>query len=177
MTARTFALAFLVANLGHACTRNDEPDFRPEPETRTEAEQAPARTKVVPTAPQAEPGSIPAPADVAAPPTDAQRTPTGLASKVIAPGTGTAHPMATSRVRVHYTGWQTNGEMFDSSVARGEPTEFPLNGVIAGWTEGVQLMVVGEKRRFWIPENLAYGGRPGAPSGMLVFDVELLAIL
>jgi peptidylprolyl isomerase len=79
---------------------------------------------------------------------------------------------------VHYTGWTTDGKMFDSSVARGEPATFPLNGVIKGWTEGVQLMVVGEKRRFWIPGNLAYDNspRPGAPKGMLVFDVELLAI-
>ncbi len=63
--------------------------------------------------------------------------------------------------------------MFDSSVTRGQPATFPLNRVIPGWTEGVQLMVIGEKRRFWIPEELAYGGRPGAPQGMLVFDVEL----
>ena len=66
--------------------------------------------------------------------------------------------------------------MFDSSVARGEPVEFPLNGVIAGWTEGLQLMVVHDKARFWIPEQLAYRGKPGRPAGMLVFDVELLAI-
>ena len=67
--------------------------------------------------------------------------------------------------------------MFDSSQRRGRPATFPLNGVIPGWTEGVQLMVVGEKRRLWIPEELAYAGRPGAPQGMLVFDVELLEIL
>ncbi len=68
--------------------------------------------------------------------------------------------------------------MFDSSVVRGEAIIFPLNRVIKGWTEGVQLMVVGEKRRFWIPADLAYGEKPsnGAPGGMLVFDVELLAI-
>jgi peptidylprolyl isomerase len=65
--------------------------------------------------------------------------------------------------------------MFDSSVARGEPTTFPLNGVIAGWTEGIQLMVTGEQRRLWIPEELAYKGKRG-PQGMLVFDVELLEI-
>ena len=76
---------------------------------------------------------------------------------------------------VHYTGWTTDGKMFDSSVARGEPATFPLNGVIKGWTEGVQLMVEGEKTRFWIPEPLAYGGRR-APFGMLVFDIELLKI-
>ena len=66
--------------------------------------------------------------------------------------------------------------MFDSSVARGAPASFPLDRVIPGWTEGVQLMVVGESRRFWIPANLAYEGRRG-PQGMLVFDVELLTIL
>jgi peptidylprolyl isomerase len=66
--------------------------------------------------------------------------------------------------------------MFDSSVARNEPISFGLNQVIAGWTEGVQLMVEGEKRRLWIPEQLAYGGQRGAPQGMLVFDVELIKI-
>jgi peptidylprolyl isomerase len=120
--------------------------------------------------------AIPAPSDVAAPPDDAERTSSGLASKVIEAGTGTANPGPTSNVTVHYTGWLTNGQMFDSSVVRGAPATFPLNRVIAGWTEGVQLMVTGEKRRFWIPENLAYGGRPGFPAGMLVFDVELIGI-
>jgi peptidylprolyl isomerase len=67
--------------------------------------------------------------------------------------------------------------MFDSSVQRGAPATFPLANVIAGWTEGVQLMVEGEKRRFWIPQELAYQGKPGAPAGMLVFDVELLKVL
>ncbi|MBO6937896.1 MAG: FKBP-type peptidyl-prolyl cis-trans isomerase [Deltaproteobacteria bacterium] len=116
------------------------------------------------------------PPDVAGPPPDAARTASGLASRVLEPGTGTQHPTARSRVRVHYTGWTTDGEMFDSSVTRGRASTFPLDGVIPGWTEGVQLMVVGEKRRFWIPEDLAYAGRPGAPQGMLVFDVELIAI-
>jgi peptidylprolyl isomerase len=117
-----------------------------------------------------------APADVAAPPADAEVTASGLASKVLEPGTGADHPKATSRVTVHYTGWTTDGKMFDSSVTRGQPATFALNQVIPGWTEGVQLMVVGEKRRFWIPEDLAYKGQPGAPAGMLVFDVELLDI-
>jgi len=92
---------------------------------------------------------------------------------------GSHHPSETDEVLVHYTGWTTDGKMFDSSVARGEPISFPLNGVIKGWTEGVQLMVEGEKRRFWIPGKLAYGDtptRPGAPSGQLVFDVELIKI-
>jgi FKBP-type peptidyl-prolyl cis-trans isomerase len=121
---------------------------------------------------------LPPPPDVAAPPADAAKTASGIASKVLTAGTGKTHPTATSRVTVHYTGWTTDGKMFDSSVQRGKPSTFPLNGVIKGWTEGVQLMVVGEKRRFWIPGNLAYDNstRPGAPKGMLVFDIELLEI-
>ena len=116
-----------------------------------------------------------APADVAAPPADAQKTASGLAYKVLTPGTEGAKPTATSVVTVHYSGWTTDGKLFDSSVTRGEPTSFPLNGVIPGWTEGVQLMNVGSKVRFWIPEELAYKGNPQAPQGMLVFDVELLS--
>ena len=123
------------------------------------------------------PKTIPAPEDVAAPPKDATKTKSGLASKVLKPGTGTEHPTATDSVRVHYTGWTTDGKMFDSSVTRGQPIMFRLNAVIPGWTEGVQLMTKGEKRRFWIPEELAYKGNPNAPQGMLVFDVELLEIV
>lgn len=118
----------------------------------------------------------PAPEDVAAPPADAEKTKSGLASRVLSAGSGTLHPTGTSTVTVHYTGWTTDGHMFDSSVG-GKPVSFALNEVIPGWTEGVQLMVEGEKRRFWIPEELAYKGRPGAPQGMLVFDVELLQIV
>jgi peptidylprolyl isomerase len=123
------------------------------------------------------PPGIPAPADVAAPPADAEKTASGLASKVITPGKSKDHPAATDTVKVHYTGWTTDGKMFDSSVQRGEPITFGLNQVIPGWSEGVQLMTVGEKRRLWIPEELAYKGQPGRPQGMLVFDVELLDIL
>jgi len=119
---------------------------------------------------------IPAPADVAAPPADATTSSSGLASRVLKPGTGTRHPGPTSRVRVHYSGWTTDGKMFDSSVARNEPITFGLNQVIRGWTEGVQAMVEGETRRLWIPEKLAYAGAHGAPKGMLVFDVELIKI-
>jgi len=121
---------------------------------------------------------IPAPPDVAAPPADAITTPSGLASKVISPGMSSVRPEARSTVRVHYTGWTTDGRMFDSSYRHGQPFETPLTSVIPGWTEGVQLMVVGEKRRFWIPGALAYDNvdRPGAPKGMLVFDIELLAV-
>ena len=119
--------------------------------------------------------SIPAPPDVAAPPADAHRTPTGLASKVLKPGTGTRHPRPNSQVVVDYTGWTTDGKMFDTASAHGGPTPMSLDGVIAGWTEGVQMMVVGEKRRFWIPAHLAYEGKDG-PQGMLVFDIELIKI-
>jgi FKBP-type peptidyl-prolyl cis-trans isomerase len=128
-------------------------------------------------APPASPAPIPPPADVAAPPADAQVTSSGLASKVLTPGTGTEHPTPTDLVKVNYTGWTTDGKMFDSSVARGRPTVLPLNKVIAGWTEGLQLMVVGETRRLWIPAKLAYDGKSGKPQGTLVFDVELLDIL
>ena len=116
-----------------------------------------------------------APSDVKAPPADAKKTASGLAYKVIKPGTGARHPRSTDEVTVNYSGWTTDGKMFDSSVTRGEPATFPLNGVIAGWTEGVQLMTEGETMRFWIPEALAYKGRQ-APYGLLVFDVELISI-
>ncbi len=118
------------------------------------------------------------PEDLAGIPENAQVTDSGLASRVLVAGSGKAHPSAQSNVRVHYSGWTIAGELFDSSVVRGEPITFPLNRVIKGWTEGVQLMVEGEKRRFWIPASLAYGENPpnGAPGGMLVFDVELLKI-
>ena len=123
------------------------------------------------------PGPTPAaPADVAAPPADAEVTATGLASKMLNAGTGTVKPGPTSVVTVHYTGWTTDGKSFDSSVARGKPASFPLNRVIPGWTEGLQLMTVGEERRFWIPSELAYNNRPGRPQGMLVFDVMLMGI-
>jgi FKBP-type peptidyl-prolyl cis-trans isomerase len=118
------------------------------------------------------------PTDVQAPPADAAKTASGLASKVLQAGKGEHKPAAADTVTVHYSGWTTDGKLFDSSVKRGQPTSFPLNGVIKGWTEGLQLMVEGEKRRFWIPANLAYGENPGGgrPGGLLVFDVELLAI-
>ena len=118
------------------------------------------------------------PADVKAAPADAEKTPSGLASKVLKPGTGTVKPVGADTVTVHYSGWTTDGKLFDSSVQRGEPTSFPLNGVIKGWTEGLQLMTEGEIRRFWIPADLAYGENPGGgrPGGTLVFDVELISI-
>jgi peptidylprolyl isomerase len=116
------------------------------------------------------------PTDVKAPPDDAHRTPSGLAYKVIRPGTGVRRPSPFSEVSVHYTGWTTDGKMFDSSVTRGQPINMRLDGVIKGWTEGVPLMVEGERARFWIPENLAYEGKGEGPRGMLVFDIELVKI-
>jgi len=116
------------------------------------------------------------PPDVKAPPEDAKRTATGLAYKVIRPGKGARNPSRFGRVTVHYTGWTTDGRMFDSSVTKNTPATFRLDDVIKGWTEGVPLMVEGERTRFWVPENLAYGGKGDGPRGMLVFDIELLRI-
>jgi peptidylprolyl isomerase len=121
-------------------------------------------------------GDLPAPPDVAAPAKDAKKTAKGVSYKVLTAGKGGPKPTATDTVKVHYSGWTTDGKMFDSSVKRGQPAEFPLGGVIAGWTDGLQVMSVGDKVRFWIPEELAYKGQPGRPQGMLVFDVELLEI-
>ena len=125
------------------------------------------------------PDPIVVPEDVDAPPADAKRTRSGLVYKFLKHGKGKAHPKADSTVEVHYNGWTPDGHLFDSSVRRGRSISFPLNGVIKGWTEGVQLMVVGDKARFWIPGGLAYGdhpAQPGAPAGPLVFDIELLSI-
>ncbi len=116
------------------------------------------------------------PKDVAKIPKNAKKTKSGLGSRVLTKGTGKKHPTAASKVTVHYSGWTTDGKMFDSSVVRGTPATFGLKQVIPGWTEGLQLMVVGEKRRLWIPEDLAYAGARGKPQGMLVFDVDLLEI-
>ena len=118
-----------------------------------------------------------APADVAAPPEAARRSLTGLRWCVMRPGTGNDRPSETDRVTVHYTGWTTDGQMFDSSRTRGAPATFPVNALISGWTEGLEHMTVGEVRRMWIPEGLAYAGAMTGPRGMLVFDVELIAIV
>ena len=109
------------------------------------------------------------------PEADAKKTPSGLAYKVLREGKG-SHPQRRSQVTVNYTGWTTDGKMFDSSVLRGEPATFGLDQVIKGWTEGVQLMSIGDKWRFWIPSRLAYSNAPDKPRGMLVFDIELLGI-
>ena len=106
-------------------------------------------------------------------------TPTGLQYKVIQEGTGPS-PVATDKVLVHYHGTLINGDVFDSSVERGKPIDFSLQGVIPGWTEGIPTMKVGGKTTFYIPPNIAYGPkpRPSIPgNSVLIFEVELLDIL
>jgi FKBP-type peptidyl-prolyl cis-trans isomerase len=116
------------------------------------------------------------PADVAAPPADATKTATGLSYKVLRPGTGIRKPDGVRRVTVYYTGWTTDGKMFDSSVVRGTTFTTSLDDVVEGWKEGVKLMVEGERARFWIPQDLAYKGEAGTTKGMLVFDIDLVRI-
>src|SRR5262249_61015837 len=103
--------------------------------------------------------------------------PSGLSSNALPPGPRSRPPRPATKLKVHYTGWTTDGKMFDSSLARGVPATFNLQKVIPGWTEGLQLMTEGESRRFWIPERLAYKGQHGFPAGTLVFDVELIEVV
>ena len=107
-------------------------------------------------------------------------TASGLQYEVITAGTGSVSPKTTDTVTVHYKGTTLDGAEFDSSYSRGEPASFPLNRVIAGWTEGVQLMTEGATYRFYIPSQLAYGeqgaGRAIGPNATLIFDVELIKI-
>ncbi len=184
-----FALFFSLAtacggSVTEKAARSSEPSSGTQPaestasttRDKTDSPGNAARPAESASAGQTLPETIPAPDDVASPPEGAEKTASGLCSKVLTAGTGSRHPSATDTVEVHYTGWTTDGQMFDSSRTRGQTASFPLNRVIAGWTEGLQLMVEGESRRFWIPEELAYKGRPGRPQGMLVFDVELIQI-
>jgi FKBP-type peptidyl-prolyl cis-trans isomerase len=129
---------------------------------------------------EAKNNAVAPPNAAAVPAGEIKTTPSGLKYQVLKKGTGTVSPKASDTVKVHYHGTLLNGTVFDSSVERGEPISFPLNGVIPGWTEGLQLMKVGDKFRFEIPANLAYG--PNSPSpkippnSTLVFEVELLGI-
>src|SRR5436189_3498582 len=104
---------------------------------------------------------IPAPADLTAPPAEALRSPSGLVSRSVTPGTGTETPQETDFVTVHYTGWTSEGRLFDSSYARNMPSMFALNRVMAGWRECVMLMQMGDTRRCWVPQDLAFQGQPG----------------
>ncbi len=109
-----------------------------------------------------------------------KQTASGLQYEVLTEGTG-RKPKATDTVKVHYEGFLTDGTVFDSSIQRGEPISFPLNGVIAGWTEGLQLMAEGAKYRLFIPYNLGYGehgaGASIPPYSTLIFDVELIEVI
>jgi FKBP-type peptidyl-prolyl cis-trans isomerase len=124
------------------------------------------------------PGATPSAAT--GPKDEMKTTASGLKYQVMKQGTGTVSPKPTDRVNVHYHGTLLDGTVFDSSVERGQPISFPLNGVIAGWTEGLQLMKVGDKFKFEIPPNLAYGANSPTPkippNSTLVFEVELLGI-
>jgi FKBP-type peptidyl-prolyl cis-trans isomerase len=121
----------------------------------------------------------PTPPDVAKPPADTKKTAKGVFYRMLAPGPGRdpRHPTENDTVKVNYTGWTTDGKMFDSSLLRAEPALFSLKGVVPGWTDGIPLMTTGDRMRFWIPVEMAYKGQPGKPAGMLVFDVELLEIV
>ena len=108
-----------------------------------------------------------------------QTTGSGLQYQVLSEGSGPTHPKQSDRVKVHYHGTLIDGTVFDSSVARGQPLDFGVNQVISGWIEGLQLMVEGEKTRFFIPSDLAYGDRgagPIPPGSVLIFEVKLLGI-
>ena len=125
---------------------------------------------------------IETPKDVSAIPEDVHTTASGLAYKVLkASDQGDSNrPKAADTVTVHYSGWTTDGKLFDSSVQRGQPASFPLNRVIKGWTEGLQLMKPGGKFKFIIPPELGYGeggaGQMIGPNATLLFDVELIAV-
>lgn len=126
------------------------------------------------------PPALPAPPDVAAPPKDAVKTASGLYTKVLQPGTGTEHPRPFDIELINYAGWRKDGVMFDRSGGK-KPYSINLNQVVPGWAEGLQLMVVGEKRRLWIPAKLAFGDTPrpsgyAEVSGDVVIDVELVNI-
>lgn len=106
-------------------------------------------------------------------------TESGMQYEVLTSGQGSVHPNSQSKVKVHYHGTLIDGTVFDSSVERGQPISFSLRQVIPGWTEGVQLMVEGDKFRFYIPSKLAYGNRAVGkipPGSLLIFDVELLKV-
>jgi peptidylprolyl isomerase len=123
---------------------------------------------------QPPPAGTIAPVDVAAPPADAKVTETGLAFRVLVSGPGGRHPGPDSRVVVNYTGWTTDGTIIAGAPVGSPPATYQLRDTMPGWREGVRMMRVGDKWRFWIPEALAYGSQPGKPQGMLVYDILLV---
>lgn len=116
------------------------------------------------------------PAHLTEAPPNAKKTESGLEYQIVKRGKGKRRPQPSDRVEVHYSAWTSDGKLFDSSVARGAPATVPVNRLIPGWAEGLQRMVEGDKALLWIPEALAYGGKEGAPQGLLVYEVELLKI-
>lgn len=195
-------LALSACQSGTSPSEGEESPAAPQPAAAEEApavaEAAPAPGEATPTdvPPGVEPGApaptevaVPvvepdpnAPRDVAAPPKRAKRSESGLAWTVLKKGKGKAHPGKFDTVTMNYTGWTPDGRMFDSSARRGGPLTVALNRVIYGFSEGIQMMTPGEKRRLWIPGKIAYGEEapgvetlPQQPLGMLVFDVELVS--
>lgn len=165
MPTHPLALSILALALMPACARG--------PAAPTTSAPSPASSQCVTAA---EPRDDATETPTRTPPADAERTTSGLASIVLAPGTGTERPSRGARIRAHYIGWTASDlAMFDDSYDRGEPIEFQAEDVIKGWGEIVGAMVVGERRRVWIPEALAYEGKAGMPGGTLIFDIELLA--
>ncbi|MDP6947120.1 MAG: FKBP-type peptidyl-prolyl cis-trans isomerase [Myxococcota bacterium] len=157
-----------------------------EPETpKATAPETPKATTPDATAPKAEDPTakwrrqpqkkVPAPPDVRKPKKKgAKLTMAGVRYRVLKRGEGETNPTINSTVTIHYTGWTTKGRMFDSTLKTGEPATFGLRGLIDGWKDVIQHMAVGDVIRAWIPEKLAYKGKPGRPAGTLVFDIELL---
>lgn len=141
-----------------------EPASKPEPVTKPAPKPQPPPAKPTPPKPKRK---------------KVQTTASGLKYEILREGDG-EKPSATDRVTVHYRGELVDGTVFDSSYDRGQPATFPLNGVIRGWTEGLQLMPVGSKYKFTIPPELGYGARGAGgripPNATLIFDVELLSI-
>jgi FKBP-type peptidyl-prolyl cis-trans isomerase len=133
-----------------------------------------ARGQEPKTAPAADP--LAPPSDLLVPPPNAERTPTGLRSVVLRRGNGTRRPASYDRVSIEYTGWTERGAVFATTRSRGAPAVLRVDDVVPGWSEGLRLMVAGERRRLWIPAVLAYAGKPGQPAGALVMDIELLAV-
>jgi FKBP-type peptidyl-prolyl cis-trans isomerase len=164
MKSIAFSVAALAA-LGLSACKNEE-------KAATEsAAPAPAKSEGTASTDQSK--------EAAAPKDGPTTTASGLKYWVLKKGTGTVSPKATDQVTVHYHGTFPDGKVFDSSVERNKPATFPLDGVIVGWTEGLQLMKEGDKFKFEIPGNLAYGpsGRPGIPpNATLIFEVELLKV-
>ncbi|QJE95323.1 FKBP-type peptidyl-prolyl cis-trans isomerase [Luteolibacter luteus] len=168
MKITSFSLLALGALSIAACKQAEEKSAAGTPAAKTEEKSsAPAAGET-------------APADAPAASGEATTTASGLKYWVLKRGAGSVSPKATDEVTVHYEGTLLNGTVFDSSLKRGKPISFPLNGVIPGWTEGLQLMKEGDKFKFEIPANLAYGAQSPSPAippnSTLVFEVELIKV-